>query len=105
MSNQGSDVERDTAHCPFCGTDAVNADFCAHLIADFGDGSDGKRGIMCGSEGSRSGNVALDGLETLERTLSDFVAAAKSAGYVAESPRKVGLAAVARALGFENQAP
>jgi hypothetical protein len=55
--------------------------------------------------GSRSGNAALDCLETLERTLSDFVEAAKSAGYLAESPRKASVAAFARALGFVNQGP
>jgi hypothetical protein len=50
-------------------------ELCEHLLADFGDGSDGDRGILCGSGGSRCGNAALDCLNSLESTVADFAAA------------------------------
>lgn len=64
--------------CPFCGMDAVDWDIepCEHLLADFGDCSDGDRGILCGAGGSRSGNAALDCLEDLETTVKEFGAVA-----------------------------
>jgi hypothetical protein len=66
--------ERDAAHCPFCGKDAVEGwdEWCAHLIADYGDGSDGDDGVLCGSGGSRSGNEALACLDTLRDALAEF---------------------------------
>jgi hypothetical protein len=107
LSNQGSGVERDGAHCPFCGVDAVDweNELCSHLIADFGDRSNGDRGIMCGSGGSRSGNAALDCLTGLERALRDFVETVKPSGYLDKTPDKADKAALVRASGFGDQAP
>jgi hypothetical protein len=61
-----------TAPCPFCGTDAANWDTkpCDHLIADYGDGTDGDRGILCGGGGSRCGNRALECLDRLKARAS-----------------------------------
>jgi hypothetical protein len=107
LSNRGSSVERDAAHCPFCGADAVNwvNEDCIHLIADFGDGSDGDRGIMCGPDGSRCGNAALDCLTSLERALQDFVETVKPSEYSDKRLNKAEEAALDRALGFGDQAP
>jgi len=79
-SNQTLDVKVDAGAeasptaCPFCGVDARDWDIevCEHLLADFGDGSDGDRAILCGADGSRSGNAALDCLEDLEAAVKDF---------------------------------
>jgi hypothetical protein len=92
--------------CPFCGSDAWNwdIDLCRHLIADYGDGSDGDLGILCGADGSRCGNKSLDCLNDLERTVSDFAEALSSAGYLDGTPEheKTGLI---RAAGFDDQCP
>lgn len=63
----------DPPACPFCGSIATEEDGpCAHLIADFGDGTDGDRGVLCGDSGSRSGNAALNCLEDLEAAVKDL---------------------------------
>jgi hypothetical protein len=107
LSNQGDRVERDAAHCPFCGANAVDweNESCIHLIADFGDRSDGDRGIMCGSGGSRCGNAALDCLTSLEHALQVLVETVKPSGYLEKTPGKADKAALVRASGFGDQAP
>jgi hypothetical protein len=60
--------------CPFCGSVPTDG-LCVHLIADFGDGTYGDRGIMCGDGGSRCGNSALDCMEGLEAAVQDFATA------------------------------
>jgi hypothetical protein len=107
LTNQdsGSQMEWNAAHCPFCGVDAVSEDFCKHLIADFGDGTDGDRGIMCGSGGSRSGNAALDCLADIERTLIDFAEAVSPSAYLDEGLTEVEKASLIQALGFGDRAP
>ena len=47
-------------------------ELCEHLIADFGDGSNGDDGILCGSGGSRSGNASLACLAPLNEALLEF---------------------------------
>lgn len=65
----------DSAACPFCGTEVADWDapLCEHLIGDYGDGTDGDGGILCGDGGSRSGNKALEPLEGLHESLVMFV--------------------------------
>lgn len=88
LSKEPFSVERDARHCPFCGVDAVDWDneLCSHLIADFGDRSNGDRGIMCGLGESRSGNSALDCLTGLERAIRDFVDIVEPTGYLDKTP-------------------
>jgi len=60
------------AHCPFCGASLDwGAGICEHLIADYGDGSDGDRGIM--GDGNRTGNEALAGLAGVEAAVQALV--------------------------------
>ncbi len=64
-----------TAPCPFCGTDGASWDIevCLHLLADYWDGTAGDRGILCGPQGSHSGNAALACLAPLEEAWKGFV--------------------------------
>jgi len=82
-------TETNAAHCPFCNRDAVNEnDVCQHLIADWGDGSDGDDGILSGPGDSRSGNAAIECLQALREALVRF---ARTAGIVDEAGYGLGL--------------
>ena len=96
-----------TAPCPFCGTDAANWDTgpCDHLIADYGDGTDGDRGILCGAGGSRSGNKALECLEPLLQALVDFGNSVVAEGDVEEGLSDEDAKAIVRSLYGGSQAP
>ena len=96
-----------TAPCPFCGRDAGDWDAgpCEHLIADYGDGTDGDRGIMCGDGGSRSGNRALECLEPLLDALIEFDTAVVGEGEVEEGVSDEDATAIVRTLYGDSEAP
>jgi len=96
-----------TAPCPFCGRDATDWDagWCDHLIADYGDGTDGDRGILCGDGGSRCGNRALECLEPLLDGLVEFGTAVVGEGEVEEGLSDEDAKAIVRALYGDGEAP
>jgi hypothetical protein len=76
----------ETSLCPFCGHDGMVWDegYCEHLIGDYGDGSDGDEQILCGAEGSRCGNAALECLVPLRDALVEFARRIASPEYIEE---------------------
>src|SRR5438445_8525989 len=95
------------ARCPFCGTDAAGFDtnLCEHLIGDYGDGTDGDRGILCGSGGSRCGNKALECLEPLLNALVEFGRAIVGSGDVGDGLSEEDKNAVVHSVYGEGEPP
>ena len=94
------------APCPFCKVDAADPDAgppCVHLIADFGDGTDGDRGILSGA--SRCDNSALSCLDDLEASLGAFTAAVSMGCNLEDGLSESDKAELVEALGFADQVP